>query len=95
MDWIFYEKIQGWMLAHANNRRTKEANMTHEEFKKLEQFQKFRFLEEHCDVYIRLYRCPKGGGEIIFNGENLKICETRADIISYCEHLFLTLYGKD
>lgn len=61
--------------------------MTHEEFKALDQFDKFDVLET-MQVYVGLYREPNGSGTITYKNQVTECCN-RDSLIAQCELMFL------
>lgn len=61
--------------------------MTHEEFKALDEFDKFDVLEE-MEVYVGLHRSPSGSGTVTYK-DQVTECHNRESLIAQCELMFL------
>ena len=61
--------------------------MTHEEFKALDQFDKFDVLET-MQVYVGLYREPNGSGTITYKNQVTE-CRNRESLLAQCELMFV------
>lgn len=61
--------------------------MTHEEFRALDEFDKFDVLET-MGVYVGLYREPGGSGTITYKNQVTE-CRNRESLLAQCELMFV------